>query len=338
MTLNVMYCSDNNYAPFAGVSIYSLLKSNRDIEVINVYYIGQDVSKDNLSLLSQTVSDFGEGRNFIFIDGADAIERLKKMPVQTYRGNYTTNLRLFFEEYISEDAETLLYLDCDTIIVDSLRELLVLDFGGKPAAAVLESIVGNYRRIIGLSDTDPYFNAGIMFISVPNWKSQKCTEKLFELMSDPTKSGINPDQDYLNNLLKDNFVILPPAYNFQPFHTAYSWKNYWRFYKSPAYYTEQEVSASAEKPVIYHTYRFLGQFPWHENSLHPLTKLWLEEKNESRFRDIPPVANRGGIFKVERRLYRILPNRSFLRIFKTHQVRTYKKSTRELKKKLNVQR
>lgn len=37
--MNIMYLCDDSYAMIAGVSIYSLLKNNQDIDTINIFLL-----------------------------------------------------------------------------------------------------------------------------------------------------------------------------------------------------------------------------------------------------------------------------------------------------------
>ena len=46
-TMNVMYASDDNYAEIMGVSILSLLQSNKDVQKIRIYIIEDAISESN---------------------------------------------------------------------------------------------------------------------------------------------------------------------------------------------------------------------------------------------------------------------------------------------------
>ncbi len=331
--LNVLYTCDDLYAPFAGVSIHSLLTSNSDIEEIDIYVICDRVSDTNKNKLCEEVSSFGDTRHLILIDGAPLVEKLKELNVPCYRNSYAANFRLFMQSIVKPDAETLLYLDCDTLVVSSLKDLLELDFQGKPAAVAKESIVGEYKKHIGFEDKDSYLNSGVIFFHIENWAKHQCSEKLLSMLKSASKIYLNPDQDYLNLILKDNSIILSPRYNLQPSHMVFSTKSYFRNYPSSHYYSEQEISASVKNPVILHTYRFCGQFPWHKNSIHPQVKLWRKNLLESKFKDLEPLESRGAEFVLERFLYRILPKSWFLagfaRFQRYHNSRTMKKNNKK---------
>ena len=70
-------------------------------------------------------------------------------------------------------------------------------------------------------------------------------------------------------------------------------------------------------PVIYHTYRFLGEFPWHKGNLHPNTKLFdkylLESEQHNYIKKISKVTL---LFKIEKILYKVLPHTLFFVLFK----------------------
>lgn len=49
--VNILYASDDNYAPIAGVSMTSLFENNQGIEELRVWYIVDQVSQDNIDRL-----------------------------------------------------------------------------------------------------------------------------------------------------------------------------------------------------------------------------------------------------------------------------------------------
>ena len=83
--------------------------------------------------------------------------------------------------------------------------------------------------------------------------------------------------------------------------------------------------------MILHAYRFLGQFPWHEKAIHPWRQLFLSYAAESQCPDFPETPNTDLAFRLERILYRILPQGIFLPIFKMWQVHHIKCHFKEKK-------
>lgn len=87
-----------------------------------------------------------------------------------------------------------------------------------------------------------------------------------------------PDQDLLNVVCREEILKLPAKYNAQPVHRVYHVNDYFKCYGSRAYYSEEEIEKLKDDTVIYHCFRFLGEFPWDKDNLHPdrrlLTIIW----------------------------------------------------------------
>jgi len=330
--MNILYCSDNNYAPYLGVSVTSVLETNRDAESIVFYVISDGISEDNLDRLQRQVARYGENRRLVLIDGKDWIQRLTDMTMLRYRGSHAANLRLFFTEYIESDVERVLYLDCDTIIQASLKELFETEMGSHPVAVALDSLTAYYKPVVGFEQSDYYFNSGVVLFDVKNWAENNCQQRLIELLRDfPKPYFVNPDQDVLNILLKEEKQIISPKYNFQTTHQVYPSAIYYANYSQVGYYKKEELEEAKKSPVILHAYRFLGQFPWHKRAIHPFRELWWKYVAISEWSDLEPRKNKGKLFMIERILYRLLPKRLFLPIFRKLQSHFFKKQLKAMK-------
>lgn len=330
-TLYVLYACDENYAPYTGISMYSLFENNRDLAHICVYLVADRVSEQNRARWEELARTYS--RELIVIDAAAIVEQIKALGIPSYRGSYTTNFRMFFHTFIREDVDRLLYVDSDTVITGSLAPLLTLDMQGAAVAVVRDSLTTVYKTIIGMKEEEAYFNAGITFIDVGEWKRQGITDKLLHHIQNVRARYCNPDQDLLNLVLKDTKYILPPSYNFQPSHRAFTDKAYFGAYKHKNYYTPEELEAARREPKILHAYRFLGDFPWHKGNLHPDNAIFDEYMRRSPWADyVKKPAGRGMIFTVEKWMYRLMPKGLFLKIFAAITLRNFKKQNAAFEK------
>ena len=64
----IIYACDNNYARLAGISLFSLLKNNRDIDSIDICILADNVSEANKEKLIKTAQMFNRGLNFFDIN------------------------------------------------------------------------------------------------------------------------------------------------------------------------------------------------------------------------------------------------------------------------------
>lgn len=314
--LNVVYACDDNYAPYACVSMCSLLENNRaDFDEIDIYVVLTDVSKKNYRKLEQQANAYDA--NFIPVDAGEIVQEIKALKMPEYRGSYATNFRLFFHKYIKNDVEKFFYLDCDTIIEGSLKSLYEFNMGDKSACVVQDALTSSYKLLLGFEPDEPYFNAGVMFINVKNWNANNCTERLINHLRDERAAYCNPDQDLLNIVLKDTVQFIGPEYNFQPIHRILNNGLYAKIYNNPSYYTDEQLKQAQKNPIILHTYRFLGEFPWHANNNHPDTVIFDMYLKKSYQNDYEKKsANVTMIMKIEKIMYLVLPHSLFFRIFK----------------------
>ncbi len=329
--LYVMYAADENYAPFLGVSVFSLLENNKDIEDITIYAVLDRVSSDNQSRLMKMVDSYG--RHLEIVDAGDFNKKMQELGVPKYRGSYTTHFRKFFHLFMGDDVKRFLYIDSDSVVPGSLKPLLDLDMGNHVGAVVHDALAQKYKLLLGFEPEETYFNAGVTLIDVDNWKADRCTERLIEHITKKRAAYRNPDQDLFNILLRGKTMVIPCQYNFMPVHRAYSDKAYAKNYGFAHYYTPEEIEYARQNPAIIHAYRFLGEFPWHKGNLHPDTPLFDEYLRRSPWADYEKKPSGVGfVFKCEKLLYRIMPRDWFLTIFRIITDRmTYRKEM-ELRK------
>lgn len=316
MKINVLYQFNDAYAPYAGVSIVSLFENNRDIEDLYVYIIGDKISSENKCILQETAQDYH--RSLIFLDAAPIIHRLKELNVPQYRGSHATNMKLFLPDILDSSVERILYIDADTAVIGSIRSLENFNMNGCPIAMAYDSLGRRHALQIGLQSKDAYFNAGIILIDLKQWKIDKCTQRIIDHVQKVRAHYMAPDQDLLNIVLKGQITVLPPEYNFQPVHYRYKTNLYQRMLAPQIYYSPEALTSASSAPVILHFFRFLGEFPWNQNSSHPYRDIFSQYLSLSKWKDKykPKPTQSNWIFRLEKIFYRFLPDCIFLFIFK----------------------
>lgn len=316
-TLQILYQSDNNYAIFMGVSICSLLENNKNIENIIVYVIDDGISEDNISKLQCMVKKYG--RKINFITGQKVFENKEITDAFSYTGmrkNTHSYLKMFFDTLLPDVTGDLLYIDCDTAITGSLSELTYLDMQDKTIGMVMDSLVINSKKTVGLQSNDRYYNSGVILINVERWKKYHCAERILSHIKNVRTYG-TVDQDVLNVVLKEEIFTLPIKYNLQPIHLEYSYNLYSKVYKhKETYYSKGEVEEAVKNPLIIHYLRYIGESPWNADNVHPGTQFFDKYLALSPWKDYEKkTANRGKVFKIEKWMYKCLPGIVFLKIF-----------------------
>lgn len=314
MRLNVLYQFNEKYAPFAGASITSLFENNCHMDAVTVYILGEKLSDDSVKRFERLAETYG--REIIFKETGILIERMKEWGIPAYRNSYAANIRLFLPMVLDEELEKILYLDADTAVAGKLDGLAEMDIGEASLAMALDSLGRGHKISIGLEADELYFNSGVILFQMDNWRKKRCSERIVEHIKGTTAIYSAPDQDLLNIVCKKEIAVLDPRYNMQPIHLSFSVEDYFRVYGGRAYYEKETVKEARNNAVIYHFFRFLGEFPWDENNLHPDNDLfdqyiWLSPWNDFH----KTGADTGITMKIEKILYRVLPGQVFLRVF-----------------------
>lgn len=282
--INVLYPFDNNYAPYAGISITSLLMNNQHADEINVFILGFNLSEENIVLLRKTVEQYD--RNIFFIDGTDVSRRIDELQLPSYRGASVAAARLFISDFLADFDGRIIYLDSDTLIVGDLEELMSEELSGCAVGMSLDSVGRDSKCNIGIKCEEPYYNAGVILYDLKIWKEKKCTERIVEHIQNVRSNYEALDQDLINKSIGEDIKTLSPRYNLQPFHVCFSSREYKRAYGLIGYYNEVEIQEAVESPVIYHCFRYINTFPWHLNSIHPHKYMFEQYKQQSFWGDL----------------------------------------------------
>lgn len=334
--INVLYQFNEAYVTFAGVSMTSLYENNKDIEELDTYILAENISEESKNDLIANAKKYE--RKLIFFETQQLVDYMKQVGIPSYRNSYATNMKMFIPQFLNEEIERLIYIDSDTIIMQSIRGFYEMDMQGKPIAMGLDSLGGRHKLYIGFSEADDYYNAGIILYDMKQWREQGCTEQIMDHVKNVRSHYMSPDQDLINVVLKNNICRFDLRYNLQPHHMVYSVKQMSIFFPQKNYYDSLQVEDAVKNPVIFHTFRFLGEFPWHLNSLHPATKLFDQYLRLSYWKGYAKIVSEQNstVFKAERLLYKILPKTVFLLFFKMSYERFIAKASRASMKQKNI--
>lgn len=136
----------------------------------------------------------------------------------SWSGNYTAYYRLKIPE-ILKGVKTALYLDCDMLVCDDIRELFSIDLESKCAGVVYDAAAAIRRHTIkakssahsditfGIND----FNSGFLLLNLNAINPARFWEDSVNIINNYDLTF--PDQDVLNIILKDKVLLLSLAYN-----------------------------------------------------------------------------------------------------------------------------
>lgn len=197
--------------------------------------------------------------------------------------------RLLLGDLLPPDVHRVLYLDADTLIVDSLRSVYGTNLEGRVVGAVRDSSapwaagpLGPPWRELGLEPSSPYFNSGVLLIDVGRWRTESVGQKCLDLLR-----RVSPrwgDQDALNVVFNEQWHELPRRYNLQtPDLTGDT--PAWALWRA-------DVEAAISMPAIIH---YTGRDkPWDYGTAHPRAVEWLEWLDRTAWSGWRPAPKRQG--------------------------------------------
>lgn len=311
--LNVLYQSNNSYAPITGVSMTSLMENNKDIEVINFYVLDDQISDENVEKMKSVCAKFG--RNIIFVDTEEILNQLKSLKVAPFKNTYTTYFKLFAIHNLDLPTDRVLQLDGDTVINGSLKALCEMDLADCVCAATYDCTMNSYKPMIDIPLTDKYYNCGVLLINQKAWRDDHCQQRIVEHLAHVRNGYYTVDQDIINVLFRKKIKYLDLTYNFNSGFFIYGVKESLKMYDlKPEYYnTVEEIEAAMKDPVIYHCMGAMTGRPWEKDSIHPQNDIFDRYLAISPWHDFEKVTvNRKRIFKMQRMLYKALPRPMYI--------------------------
>lgn len=247
--INVLVATDDKYSPFCGVMLTSLLENNSK-EDITVHLMTSGLNPDTVRFLKNIVEyKYNQHLNIYIID--ESI--LNDCPIR--KGDHitiATYYRVICANIIPSDVDKILYLDCDIIVRDSIREFWDLDIEDYALAATIDPAwtQGQKYERLGLNPNDKYFCSGVMLINLKYWRSIDATKQCFDVLSHMKDNLLQHDQDILNIVFNKKWMSV-----------SYRWDY---CYGQECYFNENEFLKDLNKeskyyPVIVH---FTGPKPW----------------------------------------------------------------------------
>lgn len=263
---HILYTVDHAYFPHMLTSLYSLMENNKERNFI-IHIIWDEFTDDDFEHLHILNRLYEQCTIKLYpFDQLKAVIKWYNLP--SWKGSDMPNARLFASKII-EGVDHLLYLDSDTVIVDSLDELFQRKID-TPIAAVQELVVPSHMQ--GVVDT--YYNSGVLLFDCKLWEQLCCLENIYDHIKNIPIQLIYPDQDILNLGMAHQITSLPICYNMYPILSCM--KNYpvlaQKFFRN--YFPSYSYDEIFKSPFILHAFPYLHAKVWENNKIHPFTSYY----------------------------------------------------------------
>lgn len=272
--ISVVCATDNNYVPYCGVMLSSLLVHDALVDIYVLIDSGfTGYSKKSLERLERRYR--GCSIKFLEVDSAKLVDCRTDC---NFDISVATYYRLFSSELLPDTVSKVIYLDCDMIIDRSLQDLWNVDLCNKAIAGV-QDIYGESEETfnrLGYSKTLGYVNAGMLLINLDYWRKKQVCERCLDYLSKNKDVILWCDQDVLNAVLCEEKLLLPLKYNYQvPLLLNCHFKSYSKEFQS-------QILLEKKPAIIHYVSRTK---PWNiEYYGLPYDKTWRQIKQMSLWR------------------------------------------------------
>lgn len=304
--MNCVFSSDDNFADILGCALISLFENNREQETIEVYILDGGISEGNKRKLESIFQQYERMVHFIEVPD---ISQLTGEAATSGRWPISAFARIFVDELIPKTVKQILYLDCDVLVLGSLKNLWEMDLKDKTVAGTMDCLSRQRKQNIGIANEDPYINSGVMLIDMDKWRINQIEKRCMDYIRKSVGKFSYPDQDVINKVLHKDLLVLPPEYNAMTLFFDFTYPDMIKYRKPQSYYSAQQVDHARKHPRIVHfTSSFLSLRPWVKGSEHPYAPLWRNYYKRSpwRAKDLRSD-NRSSYRKIYEKFYRLMP-------------------------------
>ncbi len=280
--MNIVLAADNNYAPLLGIAMFSILKNNNNTQ-INFYILDMDISEKNKNLILKYEEEYNCNINFV---NTKEIHEYIKNTVKSKVRSLSTFYRIFLPTLLPTHVNKVIYMDCDSLITASLKDLWEINMDGYDIAGVIDILDDENKILIGLKKDDYYFNAGMLLINLKKWRDENKEKAMIDFINKYKGKVRYHDQGIINGVCVAK-KILHPKYNVLTPFLVLSKQQILHYHKlTDYYYSQKEIEEAKKHPVFCHFTPYLTDRPWVKGNKHPLKKLYYKYADKTPWKNI----------------------------------------------------
>ena len=221
----VVLSANDSYAPYVAVMLQSLLDVSNPQRKYHFIIFENDFSDTTKQYLLNQMHNF----SYCTIDFINTKHAFKKIPVSFHRAHFSNDIfsRFFIPYWLSEYPKVI-YCDSDMLAKADIANLYDFDIQNFCMGATINqwistnikkqnfSSFSNFAAFSILDNWSSYINSGLLLFNTKVFREKFSYNELFKFAIYYTNryKNIFPDQDVLSLLVKDDYFIIPPEWNY----------------------------------------------------------------------------------------------------------------------------
>ena len=282
----VIFSADDNYAPYLGVTVHSLVSNASNRNNYDIIILEKDMSEINKNLI---LTNKQKNISIRFMNISHLLEG-HKFHINTYFSE-ETYYRLFIPT-VFQNYTKVIYLDCDIIILSDIANLYKINLDEKLLAATYnistyvqqkynKPVKGIFwftylKEILNLKNPENYFQAGVLVFNVSEMRRQNIQEKALKLVE--SFEPVLVDQDILNSICQERVKYFSQQWNLHN-HFSIQYKNTDSLLELPNTLQEDYLVAKRNANIIHYAGK---EKPWSHPYLE-YSYLWWKYARQTPF-------------------------------------------------------
>ncbi len=204
--MNILITINKKYVKQVNILLNSIQYSNAK-ENFNIYVLHRDLEESDLKIINNNLDLKRFQIHLIKI----AEKEIQKFPVHEKRYPVEVYFRIFANKYLPQDLERILYLDADTIVINSLKELYETDFEDNDyvAATHVKKVLHKLNEIrLNIKEDEPYINTGVLLMNLKELRKVNIEKEVKAFIEKNEKKLLLPDQDILVSIFGDKIKLV----------------------------------------------------------------------------------------------------------------------------------
>ena len=204
--MNILITINKKYIKQVNILLNSIQYSNTK-ENFNIYVLHRDLEESDLKIINNNLDLKRFQIHLIKITEKE----IHKFPVYEKRYPVEIYFRIFASNYLPQDLERILYLDADTIVINSLKELYETDFENNyyVAATHIKKVLHKLNEIrLNIKEDEPYINTGVLLMNLKELRKVNIEKEVKAFIEKNEKKLLLPDQDILVSMFGDKIKLV----------------------------------------------------------------------------------------------------------------------------------
>ncbi|MBR3822078.1 MAG: hypothetical protein IKJ37_10715 [Kiritimatiellae bacterium] len=209
--ISMSFSVSDNYSQHLAVVLASVLANNPDSQFV-FHVLHRNISEENQSCIRELERMYPNGKVCFHLIDATLFESFP-IPKELEHVTKETYFRYVLPDILQNEKRTI-YSDVDVLCVGDLRPLWEIDLRGRIIGAVSEGHDGEFKkRLLGLTDDAPYFNAGMLVMDLEAMRAERGPAVLMENTIRYANRIAWPDQDIINITFRNRILELETIWN-----------------------------------------------------------------------------------------------------------------------------